>query len=289
MEACLMTTRQLPEPGEIFLDHVAHFARDLEAAAAAMTRLGFAPTARSVQGNLGADGTLVPAGTANRCAMFRQGYIEILARVSDSPLAQQLDERLSRYVGIHLVAFASADVAAEGVRLAQAGFAPVEPVRLRRQTARGEEARFTVQRVPPDEMPEGRIQFLTHHTEDAVWHKDDLAHPNGAVALEAVHVAVDDPQDVARRWSRFVGRPVRDGVLWLERGRVHFHGRTGAPFAPAPSLPAIVAYEVGVAALRPVRALLAVNQIATCGVGDAVAATAPPALGGVIRFREVGT
>ena len=32
-------------------------------------------------------------------------------------------------------------------------------------------------------MAEGRIQTLTHHTEDAVWQPRWLAHPNGALGL----------------------------------------------------------------------------------------------------------
>ena len=32
-----------------------------------------------------------------------------------------------------------------------------------------EEARFTIARIAPGSMPEGRMQFLTHYTEHLVW------------------------------------------------------------------------------------------------------------------------
>jgi hypothetical protein len=117
---------QLPGRGKIFLDHVAHFVPALDAAAEALEACGFRLTPRAVQQNR-VDGRFVPAGTANRCAMLRQGYVEILAAVGETPLARQLTERLEHHVGLHLAAFSSADAAAEHRRLAAAGFA-TEPL-----------------------------------------------------------------------------------------------------------------------------------------------------------------
>ena len=68
-------------------------------------------------------------------------------------------------------------------RLGEAGFRtrPLAPFSRPVGTKTGmATAAFTVARVEPGEMPEGRIQVLTHHTEDAVWQKRWLAHPNGA-------------------------------------------------------------------------------------------------------------
>src|SRR5256885_4933581 len=72
---------QLPPPGTVFLDHVAHFVPEMEAAAAALERCGFRLTPFTAQTNR-VDGRPVPAGTGNRCAMLRQGYVEILTAVS---------------------------------------------------------------------------------------------------------------------------------------------------------------------------------------------------------------
>ena len=63
--------RRLPVGGEIFLDHVAHFVRDPEAASRALERVGFAPTHRSIQINPDpAGGEPQPTGTGNVTAMF---------------------------------------------------------------------------------------------------------------------------------------------------------------------------------------------------------------------------
>jgi Glyoxalase-like domain len=175
----------LPEPGAVFLDHLAHFVPDMGRAAAALKRCGFRLTPFAVQTNR-VSGEDAPAGTGNRCAMLRRGYIEILAATADTPLAQQLTERLERHIGLHLAAFSTADAAAEHRRLAAAGF-PVQPLvnMLRPATAAtgGAEARFTIARIMPGVMPEGRIQFLTHQTEHLVWPEPYLDHPNGAQAL----------------------------------------------------------------------------------------------------------
>src|SRR5436189_163043 len=82
-------------------------------------------------------------------------------------------------------AFSSADAAAEHRRLAETGFATLPLVDMRRPVATdsgSEDARFTIARIAHGSMPEGRVQFLTHHTEPLVWRDGLLDHPNGAQA-----------------------------------------------------------------------------------------------------------
>ena len=73
---------QLPAPGETFLDHIAHFVPAMEPAAAAFERCGFRLTPFTVQTNR-EGGATVASGTGNRCAMLRNGYVEILVATSD--------------------------------------------------------------------------------------------------------------------------------------------------------------------------------------------------------------
>src|SRR3546814_6422669 len=79
----------------------------------------------------------------------------------------------ARHVGLHLVAFSVGDWQAAQARLASNDFRPNDPVHLTRPVEDEDgtlrEARFTVLRVPPEVMPEGRIQLLEHHTQDDVW------------------------------------------------------------------------------------------------------------------------
>ena len=142
---------QRPAPGELYLDHVAHFVPDLGAAARVAESLGFKVTPESAHRAQGA-----PAGTSNRCIMLEEGYIEILAPTLDTPHAQRVRERMARYDGVHLACFGTPDAETEHQRLAGHGFEPEPLVSLERTLEGGEKVRFKVVYVPPAKMPEGR-------------------------------------------------------------------------------------------------------------------------------------
>jgi hypothetical protein len=224
-----MKMRQLPTDDEIFLDHIAHFVPDLEKAAVQMKRAGFVLTPFTRQQNRTLEG-MVATGMANHCIMLDQGYVELLTKVSPSPLSDQFTTAVHRYVGLHLIAFATDKPDEAFHRLAAEGFSPVEPVELTRpvEDAKGttHTARFTVMRVDPAKMLEGRIQVLKHHTPDIVWQTRWTQHPNAIVALAGVLISVDDPETAAARFGRFVGcKPERRDnryVLPLARGGCAF-------------------------------------------------------------------
>jgi hypothetical protein len=187
--------RQLPAGDEIFLDHVAHFVRDAAAASRALARAGFAPTPISIQVNPDPAGGTRPTGTGNVTAMFSRGYMEVLFKTAETALAREFDVALARHAGLHLAAFAVADAANAHRRLATAGFRVRDLVRMQRpvETEAGAgTASFTIARVEPEMMPEGRIQMLTHHTEQSVWQQRWLSHPNSALGLIDVVIAVAD-------------------------------------------------------------------------------------------------
>ena len=208
--------RQLPLGEEIFLDHVGHFVRDPQAASRALARAGFAPTPMSVQAQPDSMGAPRLTGTGNVTAMLTRGYVEILFKTADTPLGQELDAAMSRYPGIHLAAFAVADAAGAHQRLRESGFRMRPLVDMQRPVeTMGKQgiAAFTVARLEPGEMPEGRIQLLTHRTEQVVWQPRWLSHPNGALGLTSVVIAVSDLNEAARRFERLTGRRARDRPL----------------------------------------------------------------------------
>src|SRR3954471_13513149 len=125
--------RQKPQPGELFLDHVAHFVPDLDAAAKLLRALGFAVSAESAHRAQGA-----PAGTSNRCIMLQEGYVEILAPTLDTPNARRVRDSMERFVSVHLACFGTPEAEAEHRRLAAHGFEPEELVSLERETDTGE-------------------------------------------------------------------------------------------------------------------------------------------------------
>jgi hypothetical protein len=257
--------RQLPSGDEIFLDHVAHFVREADAARRALTRAGFAPTPPSIQVNADiAVGTQL-TGTGNVTAMLARGYIEVLFKTADTVLGREFDAALARYAGIHLAAFAVADAERVRERLAASDFRVRPLVKMQRpvETEAGDDvAAFTIARVEPDVMPEGRIQMLTHHTEAAVWQPRWLVHPNTAIGLIDVVIAVQDVEEAAARFSRFTGRAPTSlsgaALLRLDRGGVYLiaHDRAAEklPEVPATTLPYILGYAIRVQSLAAVEA-----------------------------------
>lgn len=210
---------QAPDPGKLNLDHVAHFVPHIDAASAALEKLGFTLTPFSAQSHrLQPEGPLVPAGTGNRCVMLQRGYLEFLTPTGDTPVADQLRASIRRYVGVHLVAFGTGAPDLDHARLANGGFAPLAPVALQRPVAteHGEDtARFTVVRVAPGTMAEGRIQFVQQHTPNLLWQPRWIAHPNRATALAGAVICAADPWETARRYARFTGLPPRAaGQAW---------------------------------------------------------------------------
>jgi hypothetical protein len=278
--------RRLPRDDEIFLDHIGHFVREPQAASRALARAGFAPTPVSVQ----VDGAGQPTGTGNVTAMFERGYIEVLFKTADTVLGREFDAALLNHAGVHLAAFSVADAARAHQRLAGAGFRMRPLVEFSRpvetETGRGTAA-FTVARVERGEMAEGRIQILTHRTEDTVWQKCWLAHPNGAVGLADLVVAVANVAEVAERFARFTGRKNASNRLGqavkLDRGTVQLiSAKVFAellPEATTPSLPFMGAYGVVVQSLEAAEMVLRQGDISTRRIGRTLAARFPEELG----------
>jgi len=275
-------------PGALVLDHVAHFVPDLGEAGRALEALGFAVTPVSVQSTQ--DG---PAGTANRCVMLEGGYLEFLSPVADTPHARRTREAMARYPGVHILALGTPAATEEHARLARRGFAPLPLVDLEREVElEGEtrKARFGVVRVPPETMPEGRVQFVEHRTPDAVWQPRWLGHTNGVTALAAVFVCADDPAAVAARYARFTGllprrqgRFVRletsRGNLWIARTKDLIDLLGAAPAAPALAGYALACDDPAALARRCRAAGAKVRR-----AGALYAALLPPALGGAWLF-----
>ena len=290
---------QLPLGEEIFLDHVGFFVRDVEAGKRALARVGFAPTPISVQTNpdpKGGEARLT--GTGNVTAMLSQGYIEVLFKTADTPLAAELDAAMARYPGIHLAAFAVADAASWHRRLAQLSFRVRPLVEMQRPVDTGGPqgvAQFTIARLEPGEMPEGRIQVLTHHSESMVWQPRWLSHRNGALALAGVVIAVADVEEAAQRFARFTARAAQrcasGRLITLDRGRVHLASVDGLrhmlPEIAIPCLPFMGACEIRVASLSALSELLRNAGLKWRKREDIVIAQFPPELGqGAWVFME---
>ncbi len=293
------TDSQSPPPGPLNLDHVAHFVPDIGSAATALEKAGFTLTPFSAQSHrLQPDGPLLPAGSGNRCVMLREGYLEFLTPTADTPVAQQLRAAIARYTGVHLIALGTADAEADHARLKQHGFAPLPPVALQRDigTTDGgsETARFTVVRVPPGTMAEGRIQFCRQHTPQWLWQQRWLTHANRARGLAAVILCVADAQEAAQRYARYTGLAAQaTGAQWridTARGALLFFNPDTLQHAfniTAPVLPWIAGYVLTSDNMAATRAGLAA---AGCAARDLDAGRLllrwPDAIGGIVIFQQ---
>ncbi|MGZ8156477.1 MAG: VOC family protein [Burkholderiales bacterium] len=291
---------QSPAPGSITLDHLAHFVPSIDDAGDALEGLGFTLTPFSAQSHrLEPGGPLVSAGTGNRCVMFERGYLEFLTPTANTALAEQLRTAIGRYVGIHLIAFGTSSPHADRDRLESEGFRPLPPVDLQRPiaTANGEDiARFTVVRVAPETMPEGRIQYCQHRTPELLWQPRWLGHPNGTTALKGVVICAPEGEATAERYARFTGvARERVGAAWrirTARGDLHF--------VDTPVLRGALGIDATVPSIAG--AILEARDVERAGTalrgGDArvrgldggrLLVTLPPALGGFFIYESASS
>jgi hypothetical protein len=265
--------KQVPPPGELCIDHLGHFVPDLNAAAKVFEDVGMVATPISHH-QVGGK----PAGTSNRCVMFEEGYIEILAPTADTPNARRVRDRMDRFVGLHLACFGTPAAQAEHLRLAAHGFEPEPVVNLERQIEDKSFVRFNVVYIPPAHMPEGRVQYCQHVTPAGVW-REGFVNP---LRLSALYVAADDPAQAAARWGRFSGLlPHAEGEavsLRTARGRIVIARPQilAQQIGPVPPAPALAGYELS--CRHPAAFLARCTQAGLRVKGNAV--SLPAALGG---------
>ena len=225
--------------------------------------------------------------------MLGEGYLEFLSPIADTPHARRTREAMARYPGVHILALGTPAAAEEHARLARHGFAPLPQVDLERDVElEGEtrRARFGVVRVPPETMPEGRVQFVEHRTPECVWQQRWLGHANGVTALAAVFVVADDPAAAAARYARFAGLlPSPEGAftrLSTSRGDIVI-GRQrdlAALLGAAPPAPALAGYALACANPESLAARCRAVGAQVRRAGELYAALLPPALGGAWLF-----
>ena len=270
---------QRPAPGDLCLDHVGHFVPDLAAAAAVIDGLGLVATPESAHRTQHG-----PAGTSNRCVMLGEGYIEILAPTLDTENARRVRARMERFVGVHLCCFGTSAPQEEHARLAAHGFEPEPLIHLARTLPDGTPVRFNVVYVPPAKMPEGRIQYCEHLTEEAMWREGVV---NRDLRLAAIYVVAEDPSGTAARWARFTGTLPRrsDGLteLVLARGRILIGTREAVAMhlGEAPPAPALAGYALRCRQPGEFAARCEESGMKVSRTSSFHAVRLPPSLGGV--------
>ena len=258
------------------LDHVGVAIKDLERGRAIYQRLGFRRTARSIHsGSREPGGPVEPWGSGNHCAMFEQGYLEIIG-LTDPTRYSSVQPMVAAYEGLHIVAIGCGSADAAYAEFQRAG-APVDAVRsLERDAAFGVQdeairrARFRNMYVDRTTFSEAKFLFIEHLTREVLWQPHLLQHPNTAVGIEAVYFVSNDPAATAQKFAGLFSQDHQEthgahrlrlarGELWVTTPEAW---RSRVPGKFLPPLPAPAGFGVRVRSLATTREWLTQQGVA---------------------------
>ena len=255
----------------LVLDHVGVAVFSLDVAQETFSRLGFRLTSRSIHsGSSETGGPVEPWGSGNHCAMFDQGYLELIG-VTDPNLYTSVNDLIDKYEGAHIIALGvnDSDTAYEVIN-GRSGL--VHPAaKLERMAPFGPNddgerlAQFRNIHTYKDKVPEGRIIFIDHLPRDVLWQAHLLEHPNGAVAMAETAVCVADLAATCSRFTAMFGvEPKAQGsnvaVYELDNTKICVLTEAGltkwAPGVTAETLPWVAGFGVRVKDLEAKRLYL---------------------------------
>ncbi len=284
------------------LDHCGVAVSSLDRGRDAFTRLGFQLTARSFHsGAVTAGGPVVPWGSGNHCAMFREGYLEIIG-LTDASMYSSVKSMVARYEGLHIVAIGCGNADAAYAEFRKAG-APVEaPRALERDAAFGpgdretRRAKFRNMYVERGGFDEGRFIFIEHLTRDVLWQPHLLDHPNGALGMEAIYFVVADPEATAKKFAPLFSERIERlpgvvkltldrGTLWLTQEK---QWRERVPGSFVPPVPSPAGFGIRVQSIEATRRYLESQGVKVhAGMGASQIWVAPEdACGAAIQFMQ---
>jgi catechol 2,3-dioxygenase-like lactoylglutathione lyase family enzyme len=273
------------------IDHIIVATRDLEAARARWTRLGFRPTPRGR--HLGHD-------TANYCIMFARAYLELMGSAVPGQPSQRLAAFLARREGPMSIAFAPEGTLEEAIAALQAlGLHPTPPRALGRQLELPDGTvvpRFALSSLPAEETPALDCFLCSHLTPELVRRPDWLRHPNGVTGLRHIHVVATDTAALLPAYDRLFGLhevTTTDAVASVRTGphRILFSTpddlETMYPGIELPAdfpLPGIAAIELEVANRAATADHLARHQVPFDELPDGRLAVAAAEANGTLLF-----
>src|SRR5262245_28402649 len=186
------------------IDHVMICVASLQQGIDAYTRIGF---------NISPGGVHPGQGTHNAIAFHEEDYLELLSvRDRDEYLAGHpagsLLDFLARGGGLRYIAVQSDDLVADVAQMRQRGVDIGEPLDGARQTPTGQVLRWkTATLGPRHPLP---LFFIEHLTSLPERRQEAQAgsHPNGALRLDRVYIALEDVAAAAQTYSDVLGIPV---------------------------------------------------------------------------------
>lgn len=284
------------------VNHVGMAVRDMAKTATRYEAMGFLLTPYSMHSGAWKPGDPVarlPYG--NRCVMFRNNYLEILASENAAAPSPRIAGYLGRHQGGHIICFGTEDPHAVAASLEANGIKTSGVIPLQRdidtpdgmRTAKFERVQFA-----PDASPEGYIQAARHLTPEYIYQPRYIVHPNQTVALSEVFVVTDDLDDFEAKYARFCGRNAERGVFrrtfsFPQGSRLSLvAARDAASVLPGsllPPVPCVAGIAMESRDLAGVRSRLSNNGIAFSEVDEKLVVPAEETMGIAIVFEPVHT
>jgi glyoxalase-like protein len=190
------------------IDHVIVATPDLTALEVAFVRLGFHVLGGGQHPHL---------GTRNRIILLDEGYIELLAIADEQVASPAVCARIASAPGWIGFALQSADIIAEAAAMHSRGADVRRPRQGRLVAPDGDTRSWQTVAVASDDLfgAAEPIPFLIQHESAGAQHQRELAggdiiapHPNGALRLHAVSVAIADLDNINAAFARTYGLPV---------------------------------------------------------------------------------
>lgn len=233
------------------LDHAGCIVSAFASAAARWEHLGFhlTPVSRQRGAVPGREG-FHPWATANRCAILRNTYLELIG-VVDPAVFNPWAGFIAKNEGLHILALRCDDAQSAHAILSARTDALLSPVpRERMLDVDGEQRAMRFRNIfsRDEAWPEARYLVIEHQTPDFLWQPRYQQHENGACELKAVTFVADDPSVLIPRMDALGAAVVArdDGFISAQlpgRGVIHimrsdaFAGVYG--FAPRSGMHAI--------------------------------------------------
>jgi hypothetical protein len=282
------------------VNHVGMAVRDMASTAARYEAMGFLLTPYSLHSGAWKAGDAVARqGYGNRCVMFANNYLEILASEDRAAPSARIAGFLARHQGAHIICFGTQEPGTVGARLKAAGVNTSEVLPLQRDIDTPEgmrTAKFERIIFSPEASPEGFIQAALHLTPQYIHQPRFIAHPNGTVALSKVFLVTEDPQHFEAKYARYCGRaaerhgPERSFRFPLVSQVSIVAARDVSQVLPGsllPPLPCVAGVAMATTDLAALRGRLEKNAIAHQARDGRLVVPAEEAMGLAIVFEEV--
>lgn len=281
------------------LDHLVIGVRDLDAAGAFYSRLGFKVGARNRH----------PWGTENRIVQFPGAFLELVTVADAQSVPPHAPGRFSfgafvrdaldRGEGMSMLVLESTDAKADAALHRAAGIGDFEPFFFERQALRpdGSQVRvaFSLAFAADEAAPECGFFVCQQHEPQNFWNPVFQQHENGATGLAAAIMQAEAPDAHRAFLSAFTGgSDIVDGnadfVVGLPRGRIDVLDADAAEaiygVAPAPTPANFLGFSVAVSDLAAVARRLSQADLPFHQGEDRISLAPATALGCVIAFER---